>query len=563
MALLDGTADRSNAVPLTAHQIDVLTRTVLGEALPNDPAGQAAVAWSIINRSDRGNGPAFSRDPAAVALAQNSSGTHAYSAWNTKANQGNDNVRLPASSPQYQSARQVIENIVAGNVPDPTGGATFYYAPNAMTPAGSTPSWAPGMNEMADIGHQLFFSPTDHPVPPSNIPNSPPPLPRPSPLDTRNASYSPVPLAPMLPLPGAINNVASTPALPSPPSGAPPATVTVHGRTYQVGSILSTGGNTYKVQPDGTFVKAQTMPIGTNTIASGLVAPIAQNTINTARAALPGMAASAGATISGLFGHLFGGNGSPAPSAPSLPNGGWPSLPPPPTLTASVPSQPDALNGLSSAFGVSDAPPSITPNQGNSLYASPPMDVYASTNGGSYSPPNLSQPVPGMPQAPRSVPNPAYTAWLNNTAPIAPQSPFSNPGVQGLSPDDRDAVAAQRAPVAPPPPKYLSVPVPQPMPVMPLSPPPAELAALRQQAMNPLQRLFAATPLGNIGTWLNSGGYGAPTATGLLGLLPPPRLPPPYANTGINNGPFASAGNNNASAARNMTPGGSLTGAQW
>lgn len=88
--------------------------------------------------------------------------------------------------------------------------------------------------------------------------------------------------------------------------------------------------------------------------------------------------------------------------------------------------------------------------------------------------PSTSMAAPGS-SAPTYVQqlNPAYTAWMNNQATVAAPSPFSNPGVQGLSPDDRDSPtgiamavpgltsAAFAPPPAPPaPPKFITVAVP-------------------------------------------------------------------------------------------------------
>src|SRR5690348_17072445 len=109
---------------LTPYQLRVLTHTVLGEAAPNDAAGQAAVAAVILNRAASGQ---FPSDPAAVALQHNGN-VHQFSAWNPRGRlQGNDNVRMPTSSPAYQAAEQVVRGVASGAIPDPTGGATYYY----------------------------------------------------------------------------------------------------------------------------------------------------------------------------------------------------------------------------------------------------------------------------------------------------------------------------------------------------------------------------------------------------------------------------------------------------
>jgi hypothetical protein len=359
------------------------------------------------------------------------------------------------------------------------------------------------------------------------------PLPRADPRLTpvsplpRTALQTPIPTTPL-------------PAATQVASAAKP-TVTVNGHTYEVGSILKSGSNYYKVQPDGSFVKAQTLPIGQGTVASGIAAPMLQSAIQQAQAAAPGALASAGGAISGLFGNLFGG-GKPVPpmdvpvnktsSVPQSygPAGGYYSPP------QSVIPQATA-NGLDALAPVADRSEQLSQyNLANQPSYTTPTSYGGYIPGGTSPVPLASPNAMTLPTpAPKyqTVVNPAYTAWLNNQTPAA--SPFTNPGVQGLSPDDRDSPngVAQAVPgltssvfSKPAPSHYITVkvpssPIPQPTPVVPLSPDPSELAALREQAMNPFQRFYGSTPLGHITNFLSGGtqGYGAPQQGGLLGLL--------------------------------------------
>jgi hypothetical protein len=134
-------------------------------------------------------------------------------------------------------------------------------------------------------------------------------------------------------------------------------------------------------------------------------------------------------------------------------------------------------------------------------------------------------------------------------------------------------------------PAYVPPPLPRvPAPVVPLSPPPEELAALRQNAQNPLQRLFGATPLGHVVNFAQTLGqaphYGAPATGGLLAMLTgrggvggaapggllgllsghsggAPSLP--AVNLYGSNNAYASAGWSNPSAMAQLSPGGSLS----
>lgn len=57
----------------------------------------------------------------------------------------------------FDETLYLARGVIANQLLDRTGGATLYYAPKAMVPAGRVPSWVlPGMTPIA-IGDQLFF----------------------------------------------------------------------------------------------------------------------------------------------------------------------------------------------------------------------------------------------------------------------------------------------------------------------------------------------------------------------------------------------------------------------
>lgn len=47
--------------------------------------------------------------------------------------------------------------VIDGTIQDYTNGATHYYAPAAMKPAGSMPAWAKGVKPCARVGGHIFF----------------------------------------------------------------------------------------------------------------------------------------------------------------------------------------------------------------------------------------------------------------------------------------------------------------------------------------------------------------------------------------------------------------------
>lgn len=131
---------------LTPQQLDVLTRTVLGEAANQGIPGMAGVASVIRNRAQSGK---FPSDPTQVALQP-----WQFSAWNS-ANHGGNNVGRNAdpSSRSYQDAAAVVNAVFNGQIADPTNGALYYHT------GAVHPSWDQSMTPTAQIGAHTFYAP--------------------------------------------------------------------------------------------------------------------------------------------------------------------------------------------------------------------------------------------------------------------------------------------------------------------------------------------------------------------------------------------------------------------
>ncbi len=135
---------------------------------------------------------------------------------------------------------------------------------------------------------------------------------------------------------------------------------------------------------------------------------------------------------------------------------------------------------------------------------------------------SLDMPLPNVPQF----------ITIDKQVPIPSDQPIATGTGVHWDAASGQYVLGDAAPAATPSPQFktVKVTVPNPAykpaappPVVPLSPPPEELAALRQQAQNPLQRLFNATPLGHVTSFVQNLGqaphYGAPAQGGLLAML--------------------------------------------
>lgn len=109
---------------LTQAEKEILAYTLLGEASGEGRAGMAAVMNVIKNRAESGR---YSDNPAAVALQKNGRGIRQFSTWNTKENGGNQPIsRYRKSSKEFKEALDIVEKVMAGEIPDETGGATHF-----------------------------------------------------------------------------------------------------------------------------------------------------------------------------------------------------------------------------------------------------------------------------------------------------------------------------------------------------------------------------------------------------------------------------------------------------
>lgn len=131
--------------PIPDADLDMIVRTVFGEAGGEDPTGQQAVAAVIANRAKQAG-----MTPSQVVMAPNQ-----FEPW------GNPETRarleaLTPDSPAYKAILETIKPVLAGEAEDPTGGATHFYAPKAQSALGRpAPKWDDGKG--VDIGNHRFF----------------------------------------------------------------------------------------------------------------------------------------------------------------------------------------------------------------------------------------------------------------------------------------------------------------------------------------------------------------------------------------------------------------------
>jgi spore germination cell wall hydrolase CwlJ-like protein len=104
---------------LSPQDRDYLIRTVIGEAANQPRRGKAAVAHTIMNRRNTGRWGDSVQD---VVLAKNQ-----FEPWGTRAD---ELYNISPDSDVYQQTGQLVDQVAAGQIPDPTQGGLFFLNPD-------------------------------------------------------------------------------------------------------------------------------------------------------------------------------------------------------------------------------------------------------------------------------------------------------------------------------------------------------------------------------------------------------------------------------------------------
>ncbi|WP_207460161.1 cell wall hydrolase [Azospirillum sp. SYSU D00513] len=136
--------------PPADDPVDILARTLWGEARGEPVRGIEAVAAVVMNRvarAQRRGGWWWGDSVVAVCRKP-----YQFSCWNVGDPNRAKLLAVTADDPVFAACLRVARRAVSGLLPDPTGGATHYHR------AGISPAWARGHGPSAEIGHHLFYN---------------------------------------------------------------------------------------------------------------------------------------------------------------------------------------------------------------------------------------------------------------------------------------------------------------------------------------------------------------------------------------------------------------------
>jgi spore germination cell wall hydrolase CwlJ-like protein len=135
---------------MEAQALDVMARTIYGEARGESWEGMLAVGWVIKNRAQQGGWwgatvPEVCRKP------------RQFSCWNASDPNRAACTRVTAhDSTLFRSVLAAAACVLSGLCADNTGGATHYYATSREPPI-----WARGRTPTVTIGKHSFFRDID------------------------------------------------------------------------------------------------------------------------------------------------------------------------------------------------------------------------------------------------------------------------------------------------------------------------------------------------------------------------------------------------------------------
>ena len=143
--------DTQSQNPVDMQDVEILARTLYGEARGENISGKEAVANVVLNRvakaRARGGRYWWGATVRDVCLKK-----WQFSCWNTDDPNREKLLRVTSSNRIYQSCLRIARRAIAGTLKDLTSGATHYHTNRAFPP------WARGRMYACEIGNHQFYN---------------------------------------------------------------------------------------------------------------------------------------------------------------------------------------------------------------------------------------------------------------------------------------------------------------------------------------------------------------------------------------------------------------------
>ncbi len=130
----------------TDDELEVLAKTIFGEARGESPLGQEAIGFVVLNRINAKSW--WGRDIIGVCKHP-----WQFSCWNKKDPNSAKLNSMSANDPDLRSAMDAARRVLTRQVQNPIGNATHYYADSIPEP-----SWAAAGTLVKKIGRHRFFA---------------------------------------------------------------------------------------------------------------------------------------------------------------------------------------------------------------------------------------------------------------------------------------------------------------------------------------------------------------------------------------------------------------------
>lgn len=127
------------------NEIDLLARTIWGEARGEGQTGMQACANVIMNRVKKGGWYGTTVQDVVLKKWQ-------FSTWNENDPNRQKALNVTTADPQFWTAKKIAALAYNGQLDDITGGATNYHAKSV------SPAWASSMKKTATIGQHIFYA---------------------------------------------------------------------------------------------------------------------------------------------------------------------------------------------------------------------------------------------------------------------------------------------------------------------------------------------------------------------------------------------------------------------